>query len=82
MWVSYVSSASGQRLTFTHRNENKQRDTHMLRAAVILFIIAIVAAILGFGGIAGAAAGIAKIAFVVFLILALFSLISGRRVTA
>lgn len=52
-----------------------QKETHMLRWAVIFFIIAIIAAVFGFGNIAGAATDIAKILFFVFLVIFLISLV-------
>lgn len=52
----------------------------MLRAAIILLVIAIIAAVFGFGGIAGAATGIVKVLFWIFLALFLLNLIFGRRV--
>lgn len=48
---------------------------HMLRDAVIFFVIAIVAAIFGFGGIAVGAVSIAKLVFFVFVILAVMTLL-------
>ncbi len=52
----------------------------MLRAAIVLFVVAIIAAVLGFGGIAGAATDIARILFWVFIVLFLVNLVFGRRV--
>jgi len=52
----------------------------MLRAALVLLVIAIIAAVFGFGGIAGAATGIAKVLFWVFVVIFLLNLIFGRRV--
>ena len=52
----------------------------MLRAAIVLLVIALLAAVFGFGGIAGAATGIAKILFWIFVVLFLLNLVFGRRV--
>jgi len=52
----------------------------MLRAALVLLVIAIIAAVFGFGGIAGAATGIAKVLFWIFVVIFLLNLIFGRRV--
>ena len=52
----------------------------MLRASIILFILALVAALFGFGGIAAGAATIGKWLFIGFLVLAAVALIAGRRV--
>lgn len=49
----------------------------MLRAAIVLFILAIVAAVFGFGGIAASFAGIAKILFYAFIVLAAVGLVVG-----
>jgi len=49
----------------------------MLRAAIVLFVLALVAGIFGFGGIAVGAAGIAKILFFGFLVLAIVGLLAG-----
>src|SRR3546814_9168301 len=46
-----------------------ERNSIMLKWALIFAIIAIVAGILGFGGIAGAAAGLAKFFFVLAIII-------------
>ena len=51
----------------------------MLRASIILFVLAIVAALFGFGGIAASAATVAKWLFAAFLVLALVTLVAGRR---
>lgn len=53
----------------------EKEETHMLRWALIFFVVALVAAVLGFGGIAGSAVQIAKILFFVFLIAAAISFI-------
>jgi uncharacterized membrane protein YtjA (UPF0391 family) len=50
---------------------------HMLRWALIFFVVALVAAAFGFLGIASAAVGVARLLFYVFLILFLVSLIGG-----
>ena len=50
-------------------------EKHMLRWAIIFFVVAIVAAVLGFGGIAGAASGIATILFYIFIVLFVIGLI-------
>jgi len=50
---------------------------HMLRWAIIFFIVALVAAVFGFLGIATAAVGIARILFFLFLVLFLISLVGG-----
>jgi uncharacterized membrane protein YtjA (UPF0391 family) len=59
------------------------RRIHMLKWALIFFIIAMVAAFLGFGGIAGTAAGIAKVIFFAFLAIAavvvVMSVVVGKR---
>ena len=52
----------------------------MLRAAIVLLVIALLAAVLGFGGIAGAVTGIAKVLFWIFVVLFLLNLAFGRRV--
>lgn len=60
-----------------------QKETHMLRWALIFFVISIIAALLGFTGIAGASAAIAKtlfgIAVVIFLVLLVLGLTVFRR---
>ena len=48
---------------------------HMLRWALIFFVVALVAAVLGFTGIAMAAAGVAKILFYIFVVLFVLSLL-------
>lgn len=53
----------------------RQKETHMLRWAIIFFVIAILAAVFGFGGIAGAASGIAQLLFFVFLVLLVVSVV-------
>ncbi len=53
------------------------RSAHMLRWALIFFIVAIVAAVFGFGGIAGDLAYIAKILFLIFIVIFLVSLVMG-----
>ena len=50
---------------------------HMLRAALVFFVIAILAGVFGFTGIAAGAAGIAKILFWGFVILAVLALVGG-----
>ncbi len=52
----------------------------MLRASIVLFVLALVAALFGFGGIAASAATVAKWLFLGFLLLAVVALIAGRRV--
>jgi uncharacterized membrane protein YtjA (UPF0391 family) len=52
-------------------------ERHMLRWALIFFIVAIIAAVLGFGGIAGDLAYIAKILFLIFIVIFLVSLVMG-----
>lgn len=52
----------------------------MLRASIILFVLALVAALFGFGGIATSVATVAKWLFVGFMVLAVVALIAGRRV--
>ena len=51
----------------------------MLRAAVVLLVLALVAAVLGFGGMAEGFADIAKILLVVFLVLAVIAFVFGRK---
>ena len=55
---------------------------HMLRWAVILFVLAIFAAVLGFGGAAGLFANGAQLLFVGFIVLAVLGLIFGRSFLA
>ena len=59
------------------RAQATHKETLMLQAAAVFFIIAIIAAIFGFGGIAAGATEIAKILFFIFLIVFIFSLIMG-----
>lgn len=49
----------------------------MLRAAVVLFLIALVAALFGFNVIASTFASVAQIFFWIFLVLFAISLIAG-----
>jgi uncharacterized membrane protein YtjA (UPF0391 family) len=48
---------------------------HMLRWALIFFVVALLAAVLGFTGIAVAAAGVAKVLFFLFVVLFLITLL-------
>jgi uncharacterized membrane protein YtjA (UPF0391 family) len=48
---------------------------HMLRWALIFFVVALLAAVLGFTGIAVAAAGVAKVLFYLFVVLFLITLL-------
>jgi uncharacterized membrane protein YtjA (UPF0391 family) len=52
----------------------------MLRAALVLLVIAIIAAVFGFGGIAGAASTIAQVLFWICVVLFLLNLVFGRRI--
>jgi uncharacterized membrane protein YtjA (UPF0391 family) len=54
----------------------------MLRASVILFVLAIVAAILGFSGMAASAAGLAKTFALAFIVFAVVSFILSHTKTA
>lgn len=49
----------------------------MLRAAIVMFVLAIIAAVFGFTDIASGAAGIAKILFGIFLVLAIIGVVVG-----
>ena len=49
----------------------------MLRAAIVLFIVAIIAGVFGFTGIAASVAWIAKILFYCFVGLAVLTLVGG-----
>lgn len=55
--------------------ELRHREVHMLRAAIIFFIIAVVAFIFGASGIAGMSMEIGRILLMVFLALAVISFI-------
>ena len=56
----------------------------MLRAAIVLLVIALIAFLFGFGIIASAFGEAAKIVFFVFIVLAVLSFLGGafRRTTA
>jgi uncharacterized membrane protein YtjA (UPF0391 family) len=58
------------------------RESVMLKAAVVFLVIALIAGVFGFGGIASASAGMAKVVFGIFIILflisALFGALKGR----
>lgn len=56
---------------------NSPVTSHMLRYALIFFIVALIAALFGFTGIAAGAASIAKILFFAFLLIAAVALIMG-----
>lgn len=62
-----------------------ERDSLMLRWALIFAVIALIAGFFGFGGIAGAAAGIAKFLFFAFLVVAaivlILALAAGKKLT-
>lgn len=50
----------------------------MLRAAIVLFILALIAAGLGYTGLAAGAASLAKILAAVFLVLAVLGVLLGN----
>jgi len=56
-----------------------QKETTMLRWALIFLIVALIASAFGFFGAAGAAAEIARVLFLVFLVLLIVSLLFGWR---
>lgn len=49
----------------------------MLRAAIVLFVIAIISAVFGFTGIAVGVASIAKILFYCFIVVAVLAAVGG-----
>ena len=53
---------------------------HLLKYAIIAFVISIIAGGLGFTGISSAAGGIARILFFVFLVIAVVVLLLGVTV--
>lgn len=53
---------------------------HLLKWAIIAFIISLIAGALGFSGISSAAGGIARILFFLFLIIAVIVLVLGLTV--
>ena len=53
---------------------------HLLKYAIIAFVISIIAGALGFTGISSAAGGIARILFFVFLVIAVVVLLLGVTV--
>ena len=63
--------------------QNEPGENHLLRWALIFFIISIVAAVFGFGGISEATADIAQILFYIFLavfvLMLVLGLVSGRK---
>jgi uncharacterized membrane protein YtjA (UPF0391 family) len=67
---SYSSSikSANAHLRVLHQPYNN-RESVMLKWALIFALIAVVAGLLGFTGIAAGAAGIAKILFIIFLVL-------------
>ena len=53
---------------------------HLLKYAIIAFVISLVAGGLGFSGVSSAAGGIAKILFFIFLAIAIIVLLLGVTV--
>ncbi len=53
---------------------------HLLKYAIIAFVISIIAGALGFTGISSAAGGIARILFFIFLAIAVIVLLLGVTV--
>ena len=53
---------------------------HLLKYAIIAFVISLIAGGLGFSGISSAAGGIAKILFFIFLAIAVIVLLLGVTV--
>jgi uncharacterized membrane protein YtjA (UPF0391 family) len=56
-----------------------EKETDMLRWALVFLIVALIAGVFGFWGLEGLAMWIAKVLFVVFLVLFVVSLLLGRR---
>ena len=50
---------------------------HLLKYAIIAFVISLIAGALGFSGISAAAGGIARILFFIFLAIAIIVLLLG-----
>jgi uncharacterized membrane protein YtjA (UPF0391 family) len=67
--ASYSSSIEKETHCASCTDPQANRESVMLKWALIFALIAVVAGLLGFTGIAAGAAGIAKILFIVFLVL-------------
>jgi uncharacterized membrane protein YtjA (UPF0391 family) len=65
--------------TFAERalSRAKLRGVHMLKWALIFFIISIVAGAFGFTGISAATSGIARILFFIFVVIFIIFLVLG-----
>jgi uncharacterized membrane protein YtjA (UPF0391 family) len=71
-----ANQATAKSLGFA--DSQQERETVMLRWAIVFAILALVAGLLGFVGLEGDFAYIAKILLFVFLVLFIVSLIFGR----
>lgn len=54
----------------------------MLRASIVLFVLALVAGFFGFWGLEATAAWMAKLLFIAFLVMAAVTFMFGRRAEA